>query len=61
MRDFGIRVITIQPGIHKTNFLNHLRNNFKECWERMDNSLKEIFGQHYYEKGKTISSKMRIL
>ncbi|NXU55216.1 H17B6 dehydrogenase, partial [Turnix velox] len=52
MRDFGVKVIMIEPGYFKTLITNMdvMEKNFLSIWENLPEETKTSYGQNYLKK-----------
>ncbi|XP_072317506.1 retinol dehydrogenase 7-like [Eucyclogobius newberryi] len=52
MRDFGVKVLCIEPGFFKTNVTNAdlLGKSVTSLWEKLPQETKDDYGPHYLDK-----------
>jgi len=52
MNGWGVQVISIQPGAHKTNLIDKdiMRAGCRKVWDRQSQQTKDEYGENYYEK-----------
>lgn len=53
MHDFGVRVITIEPGIFVTeiNGTPKLLKSMNNLWEKAPDDLRKEYGEKWFAKG----------
>ena len=50
LKDFGIKVVALNPSFHKTPLIANVSDKIKaEVWDKMDATLKEEYGTGMFE------------
>lgn len=47
----NIKVVIIEPGAHRTPFLDQIAKNVHSAWEKLPDSRKREYGENYLNKG----------
>lgn len=62
MAKFGVRVITVEPGLYKTPIASeeYLITQNRKSWAETPSEIKEVYGEEYFESFlETITSQMK--
>lgn len=59
MSKFGIKVITVEPGLYKTPIASTdtLVKQYRKSWEETPVDIKDVYGEDYYDKFVTVIRK----
>ncbi|GAB1598601.1 retinol dehydrogenase 7-like [Argonauta hians] len=62
MKKFGIKVITVEPGLYRTSLINEdfIENKTRKSWAETPKDITDVYGEEYFDSFlKTIKKQMQ--
>ncbi|CAI9723389.1 Hypothetical predicted protein [Octopus vulgaris] len=54
MSKFGIKVITVEPGLYKTPIATNVSSDTERRWASTPTDIKEVYGEEYFKEFMTV-------